>query len=93
MLGMVYVNMSFILYPEIWAVGGVDPVRREELIDLLDIDLQWRMHKVPDGQRRRVLISMGFLHPYKVLKVVSVLFLYGFCYFCSMTLKIILNQP
>ncbi|KAG1361516.1 Kinesin-like protein KIN-10A [Cocos nucifera] len=51
----------------IFGVEGVDPVRREKLIDLLDIDLQWRMHKVSDGQRRRVQICMGLLHPYKVL--------------------------
>uniref|UniRef100_A0ACD5Z4S7 Uncharacterized protein n=1 Tax=Avena sativa TaxID=4498 RepID=A0ACD5Z4S7_AVESA len=51
----------------IFGVDGVDPVRREKLIDLLDIDLQWRMHKVSDGQRRRVQICMGLLHPYKVL--------------------------
>ncbi|VAI51152.1 unnamed protein product [Triticum turgidum subsp. durum] len=49
----------------IFGVDGVDPVRREKLIDLLDIDLQWRMHKVSDGQRRRVQICMGLLHPYK----------------------------
>lgn len=48
-------------------VEGVDPVRREKLIELLDIDLQWRMHKVSDGQRRRVQICMGLLHPYKVI--------------------------
>ncbi|OAY76945.1 ABC transporter I family member 19-like [Ananas comosus] len=51
----------------IFGVEGVDPVRREKLIDLLDIDLDWRMHKVSDGQRRRVQICMGLLHPYKVL--------------------------
>ncbi|XP_010935958.1 ABC transporter I family member 19 [Elaeis guineensis] len=51
----------------IFGVEGIDPVRREKLIDLLDIDLQWRMHKVSDGQRRRVQICMGLLHPYKVL--------------------------
>ncbi|KAL5990543.1 ABC transporter I member 19 [Asimina triloba] len=51
----------------IFGVAGVDPVRREKLIDLLDIDLQWRMHKVSDGQRRRVQICMGLLHPFKVL--------------------------
>lgn len=51
----------------IFGVEGVDPLRREKLIDLLDIDLQWRMHKVSDGQRRRVQICMGLLHPYKVL--------------------------
>ncbi|KAL9395669.1 hypothetical protein Peur_009922 [Populus x canadensis] len=51
----------------IFGVEGTDPVRREKLIDLLDIDLQWRMHKVSDGQRRRVQICMGLLHPFKVL--------------------------
>ncbi|KAH6813646.1 P-loop containing nucleoside triphosphate hydrolases superfamily protein [Perilla frutescens var. frutescens] len=51
----------------IFGVDGVDPVRRDKLIDLLDINLQWRMHKVSDGQRRRVQICMGLLHPYKVL--------------------------
>lgn len=51
----------------IFGVEGVDPIRREKLIDLLDIDLQWRMHKVSDGQRRRVQICMGLLHPYKAL--------------------------
>lgn len=51
----------------IFGVEGADPVRRERLIDLLDIDLQWRMHKVSDGQRRRVQICMGLLHPFQVL--------------------------
>ncbi|CAK9149997.1 unnamed protein product [Ilex paraguariensis] len=51
----------------IFGVEGADPVRREKLIQLLDIDLEWRMHKVSDGQRRRVQICMGLLHPFKVL--------------------------
>ncbi|CAI0434484.1 unnamed protein product, partial [Linum tenue] len=51
----------------IFGVEGVDPDRREKLIELLDIDLRWRMHKVSDGQRRRVQICMGLLYPYKVL--------------------------
>ncbi|XAR58649.1 Iron-chelate-transporting ATPase [Bertholletia excelsa] len=51
----------------IFGVEGIDPIRREKLIELLDIDLQWRMHKVSDGQRRRVQICMGLLHPFKVL--------------------------
>ncbi|KAF3436133.1 hypothetical protein FNV43_RR23225 [Rhamnella rubrinervis] len=51
----------------IFGVEGTDPVRRDKLIELLDIDLQWRMHKVSDGQRRRVQICMGLLHPFKVL--------------------------
>lgn len=51
----------------IFGVEGADPVRRERLIELLDIDLRWRMHKISDGQRRRVQICMGLLHPFKVL--------------------------
>ncbi|KAK2648784.1 hypothetical protein Ddye_016273 [Dipteronia dyeriana] len=51
----------------IFGVEGIDPVRREKLIELLDIDLQWRMHKVSDGQRRRVQICLGLLHPFQVL--------------------------
>ena len=47
-------------------------MRREKLIDLLDINLQWRMHKVSDGQKRRVQICMGLLHPFKVkMNIVS----------------------
>ncbi|KAD5317353.1 hypothetical protein E3N88_17299 [Mikania micrantha] len=51
----------------IFGVEGIDPVRREKLVELLDIDLQWRMHKVSDGQRRRVQICLGLLHPFQVL--------------------------
>ncbi|KAL6340245.1 hypothetical protein AAG906_040681 [Vitis piasezkii] len=51
----------------IFGVEGINPVRRDKLVDLLDIDLQWRMHKVSDGQRRRVQICMGLLHPFQVL--------------------------
>eukprot|EP00252_Welwitschia_mirabilis_P017948 TRINITY_DN40076_c0_g1_i1.p1 TRINITY_DN40076_c0_g1~~TRINITY_DN40076_c0_g1_i1.p1 ORF type:complete len:327 (+),score=70.82 TRINITY_DN40076_c0_g1_i1:272-1252(+) len=51
----------------IFGVQGVDPERRERLIEVLDIDLRWRMHKVSDGQRRRVQICMGLLKPFKVL--------------------------
>ncbi len=50
----------------IHGVEGVDPKRRQQLIDLLDIDLQWRLNRVSDGQRRRVQICMGLLKPYKV---------------------------
>lgn len=51
----------------IFGVEGADPIRREKLIELLDIDLRWRMHKVSDGQRRRVQICLGLLHPFQVL--------------------------
>src|SRR5690349_903624 len=32
----------------------VDPARRDRLIDVLGVDLEWHMHAVSDGQRRRV---------------------------------------
>ncbi|XP_030461488.1 ABC transporter I family member 20-like [Syzygium oleosum] len=51
----------------LFGVAGIDPQRRAELIKVLDIDLSWRMHKVSDGQRRRVQICMGLLKPFKVL--------------------------
>jgi CCR4-NOT complex subunit CAF16 len=43
------------------------PERRDELIKLLRIDPNWRMHQVSDGQRRRVQIFIGLLRPFKVL--------------------------
>jgi CCR4-NOT complex subunit CAF16 len=51
----------------IFGIEDVDPQRRDRLIRLLDIDLDWRLNKVSDGQRRRVQIAMGLLKPYKVL--------------------------
>lgn len=50
------------------SVGGdVYPARRDELVEILDIDLRWRMHAVSDGERRRVQLAMGLLRPWKVL--------------------------
>lgn len=43
------------------------PERRDELVKLLGIDLNWRMHQVSDGQRRRVQIMIGLLRPFKIL--------------------------
>jgi len=48
-------------------VANVDPARRERLIKLLDVDLDWSMKALSDGQRRRVQICLGLLKPYKVL--------------------------
>ncbi|GMM49758.1 putative ATP-binding cassette family ATPase [Starmerella bacillaris] len=50
------------------SVGGdAYPERRDELINLLDIDLTWRMHQVSDGERRRVQLCMGLLRPWQTL--------------------------
>jgi CCR4-NOT complex subunit CAF16 len=43
------------------------PERRDELVNMLGIDLNWRMHQVSDGQRRRVQILIGLLRPFKIL--------------------------
>jgi len=43
------------------------PSRRDELIKLLGIDPEWRMHQVSDGQRRRVQIFLGLIRPFKIL--------------------------
>lgn len=48
------------------SLPGIDPARRQRLIDVLDIDPSWRMHQVSDGQRRRVQIAMGLLKPFQV---------------------------
>jgi CCR4-NOT complex subunit CAF16 len=50
----------------IFGVDGVDPERRRQLVQLLDIDLYQRMTTMSDGQRRRVQICMGLLKPYDV---------------------------
>lgn len=48
-------------------VIGVDPARREQLIELLGVDLGWHMHAVSDGQRRRVQILLSLLRPSRLL--------------------------
>ena len=37
---------------------GIDPRRRAMVIDMLDVDPGWRMHRVSDGQRRRVQLLL-----------------------------------
>ncbi len=44
-----------------------DPDRRDELISLLGVDTNWRMHALSDGQRRRVQVLLGLLRQPKVL--------------------------
>ncbi|KAG4394750.1 hypothetical protein AAZX31_20G084300 [Glycine max] len=61
------IQMDISAQKMIFGVPGIDPQRRDELIKVLDIDLSWRLHKVSDGQRRRVQICMGLLKPFKVL--------------------------
>ena len=37
------------------------PERRDELLEMLGIDLDWRMHQLSDGPRRRVQIFLGLV--------------------------------
>lgn len=52
----------------ILSVGGdIYQERRDRLIDILDIDPDWRMQKCSDGERRRVQIVMGLIKPWRLL--------------------------
>lgn len=75
---MTYLGLEWVLNPVVRtdidvptllsSVGGdVYSARRDELVEILDIDLAWRMHAVSDGERRRVQLAMGLLRPWRIL--------------------------
>ncbi|KAK4049789.1 CCR4-NOT regulatory complex component [Microbotryomycetes sp. JL201] len=41
--------------------------RRDRLLDILDVDLDWHMHEISDGERRRVQIVSGLMAPWDLL--------------------------
>ncbi len=41
--------------------------RCAELLEIMDVNPNWHMHQVSDGQRRRVQIVLGLLEPWYVL--------------------------
>ena len=43
------------------------PERRDELMKLLGVNPEWRMHQVSDGQRRRVQLFLGLIRPFEIL--------------------------
>lgn len=50
------------------SVGGYrHKERRDVLLDILDVDLDWRMHQISDGERRRVQLCFGLMVPWDVL--------------------------
>ncbi|KAI4106240.1 MAG: hypothetical protein LQ345_007190 [Seirophora villosa] len=76
--GVTYLGLEWVLNPIVRtdidvptllaSVGGDHySKRRDELVEILDIDLSWRMHAVSDGERRRVQLAMGLLRPWQVL--------------------------
>jgi len=46
---------------------AIDAARRDRLIDVLGVDVDWHMHAVSDGQRRRVQLLLGLVRPRDVL--------------------------
>lgn len=50
------------------SVGGYrHKERRDRLLDILDVDLDWHMHAISDGERRRVQLVMGLMSDWDVL--------------------------
>ncbi|KAJ8482245.1 hypothetical protein ONZ45_g15024 [Pleurotus djamor] len=50
------------------SVGGYrHKERRDRLLDILDIDLDWHMHAISDGERRRVQLCFGLMVDWDVL--------------------------
>ncbi|KAI0340861.1 P-loop containing nucleoside triphosphate hydrolase protein [Trametopsis cervina] len=50
------------------SVGGYrHKARRDALLDILDVDLDWHMHAISDGERRRVQLVMGLMGEWDVL--------------------------
>jgi ABC-type uncharacterized transport system ATPase subunit len=43
------------------------PERRDELVRVLGINLEWRMHECSDGQRKKVRIMIKLLRPFKLV--------------------------
>lgn len=50
------------------SVGGYrHKERRDRLLDILDIDLDWHMHQISDGERRRVQLCFGLMVEWDIL--------------------------
>jgi len=52
---------------DILARTAKEPQRCRLLQELLAVDLDWHMHRISDGQRRRVQLLLGLMHPFEVL--------------------------
>ncbi|KAK2628580.1 hypothetical protein QTJ16_001683 [Diplocarpon rosae] len=76
--GVTYLGLEWVLNPIVRTDIGVKellksvggdyyPERKDELVQVLDIDLDWRMHAVSDGERRRVQLAMGLIRPWRIL--------------------------
>lgn len=61
------------------SVGGYrHKARRDVLLDILDVDLDWHMHTISDGERRRVQLVMGLMGEWDVLLLDEVELIHSF---------------
>lgn len=76
--GVTYLGLEWVLNPIVRTDIGVEELlksvggdhykdRKDELVKVLDIDTDWRMHAVSDGERRRVQLAMGLIRPWRIL--------------------------
>ncbi|KZF21284.1 P-loop containing nucleoside triphosphate hydrolase protein [Xylona heveae TC161] len=76
--GVTYLGLEWVLNPVVRtdidvpsllaSVGGnYYTERRDQLMEILDIDPTWRLHTVSDGERRRVQLAMGLIRPWRIL--------------------------
>ncbi len=49
------------------SVRRADAARMDHLRQILAVDPDWHMHRISDGQRRRVQLLLGLVHPFHVL--------------------------
>ncbi|MCC6994011.1 MAG: ATP-binding cassette domain-containing protein [Deltaproteobacteria bacterium] len=66
-LGSVFPFDVDVRVAEILSHRSSDPARRAELMRILEVDPEWHMHRVSDGQRRRVQILLALLAPAELL--------------------------
>ncbi|EED81097.1 predicted protein [Postia placenta Mad-698-R] len=62
------VRSDIVVHDFLNSVGGWrHKERRDKLLDILDVDLDWHMHAISDGERRRVQLVMGLMSDWDVL--------------------------
>ncbi|KAI9495144.1 P-loop containing nucleoside triphosphate hydrolase protein [Zychaea mexicana] len=76
--GVLYLGTDWAHNPHIRSDMSVDfylssmgskrwPERTKRLLEVLEVDLSWRLHQCSDGQLRRVQLTMGLLQPWNLL--------------------------
>ena len=81
-LVLLYEDITLLFLARVLRRGGMmrklqdaHPDRRDELVKILGVDPEWRMHRVSDGQRRRVQLLLGLVRPFDILLLDEVVYL------------------